>query len=101
MQRKRVFEQALSYPAIAFLIEKEIIKTDRRFAEALKGIPWKDLNVEFKNDYSRVIQKIHVDLKIKDFPVAELVSEILKIAKQIEDLKLEVLGKKVKPPSGY
>ncbi|MEM4389798.1 MAG: hypothetical protein QXG98_03985 [Candidatus Micrarchaeia archaeon] len=43
----------LGYPAIAFLMLKNQLPFEARLANSLKGIPWKELNRRFRNDYSK------------------------------------------------
>jgi hypothetical protein len=43
----------LGYPAIAVLIERGTLSASAGATRALAGIPWKELNRRFKNDYAR------------------------------------------------
>lgn len=91
----------LGYPAIAFLMDKGIIEYDKKWAKALKGIAWKDINQKYKNSFEKT--KAYADEVIakQGLDISEFEEEIEKIAKQIKDLKLNYLGKKIKPPKGY
>ncbi|HJU29200.1 MAG TPA: hypothetical protein VJ718_08515, partial [Candidatus Binataceae bacterium] len=45
----------LGYPAIAVLIARGLASPRREALAALTGIPWKQLNSSFRNDYRRTI----------------------------------------------
>lgn len=91
----------LGYPSIAFLMLKGKIKYNKRFAEALKGIAWKDINTKFKNDYEKTEIFVLEIAKGKEIDVTELLKEIGNILEQIKKLNLDLFGEKIKPPSGY
>lgn len=44
-----VYRGYLGYPSIAFLMLKGVLPFDAKLAEALKGIPWRELNEKFKS----------------------------------------------------
>ncbi len=48
----------LGYPAIAVLIARGMLNASAEAARALAGIPWKELNRRFKNDYARTIAEV-------------------------------------------
>jgi hypothetical protein len=48
----------LGYPAIAVLIARGELSFFRETAEALRGIPWKELNRRFRNDYARTLAEV-------------------------------------------
>jgi hypothetical protein len=91
----------LGYPAIAYLLVKDIIAYDPHLAELLKGIPWKDVNTKFKNDWEKT-EKYCQDLVVeRGGNLPTLLSEITRIHTYLADHPLALLGKKTKPPSGY
>ncbi len=91
----------LGYPSIAFLLLKGKIKYSPKIAEALKGIAWKDINVKFKNDYGKTEAFILKMAEERGVGAAGMRSEIENIFGQIKKLDMKMLGKKIKPPSGY
>ena len=91
----------LGYPAIAVLLITGVIKYQPKFAEALKGIKWKDLNTKFKNDYNKTIQYCHQLIQKRGYDLEEFLKEIENINKQIQALKMKKLGKRLRPPQGY
>jgi hypothetical protein len=48
----------LGYPAIAVLLERGTLRTSAEATRALAGIPWKELNRRFKNDYARTVAEV-------------------------------------------
>jgi hypothetical protein len=49
----------LGYPAIAVLIERAAIpRPPANVIDALAGIPWKEINRRFKNDYAKTIAEV-------------------------------------------
>ena len=90
----------LGYPAIAFLMLKGKIKYNSKFSEALKDISWKDMNIKFKDDYEKT-EKYVLELVSKEFNTNEFTEEINNIFEQVKKLDLDLLGKKIMPPSGY
>src|SRR4051812_22548384 len=42
----------LGYPAIAYLLAAEKIPYDKKFASALAGIKWKDINSQMGNNFA-------------------------------------------------
>lgn len=91
----------LGYPAIAFLMQKGVIKFNPVYAEALKGIAWKDINTKFKNDFDKTGEYVYGLLKEKGISVEEFLREVENIYGQLEKLNPSLLGPKVKPPEGY
>lgn len=91
----------LSYTMIAVLLLKGKLKYDEKLAELLKGFKWKDINVKFKNNFDKTVKFILEELKDKVDDVVIVEDKIKEIYKQIEDLKIEELGSRIKPPQGY
>ena len=91
----------LGYPSIAFLMLKGKIKYNPKFSEALKEIPWKDINVKFKNNFSKTEQYILEIVEKRGYKKEELIEEVKQISSQIESLSINQLGKRTIPPKGY
>jgi hypothetical protein len=82
-------------------MQKGVIKFNPVYAEALKGIAWKDINTKFKNDFDKTAEYVHEILREKGIIIGDFYKEVEDIYKQIEKLNLSLLGIKVKPPEGY
>lgn len=48
----------LGYPAIAVMVVRGILTGDEIAAEALKAVPWKELNRRFHNDYVKTLAEV-------------------------------------------
>ena len=91
----------LGYPAIAFLLAKDIIPYSPSSANILKDIKWKDINQQFKNDFAKT-EKYCQDLVVsRDGNLPALLTTIAQIYKHLKETPLSLLGPKIKPPSGY
>lgn len=91
----------LGYPSIAFLMIKGILKYNLTYTEALKGIPWKDINQKYSNDFAKTEAHVKNILLKKGLKLVELDNEIENIYATIFELNIEKLGKKILPPKGY
>lgn len=89
----------LGYPAIAFLFKTDVLKYDESMGLLLKGIPWKDINQKFKNDFEKTIE--HIFSTLSDEQKQALQTYAQEISERIAALNLSMLGKKQLPPEGY
>jgi hypothetical protein len=48
----------LGYPAIAVMIARGLIDADETTVKALAGVPWKQLNTQYRNDYERTLEDV-------------------------------------------
>jgi len=91
----------LGYPSVSFLMLKGVLKFNMELAETLKDIPWKDINADNKNDFSKTEEYV-LDLVEKNYGRREeLEKEADDIVEQIRVLGIKKLGKRTKPPVGY
>lgn len=92
----------LGYPAIAFLMEEQLLPFDRKVASWLKGIAWKDINQQFKNDWDKTETYICDEILQGDAQKKKILLQFAEsVLVAIENLKLQKPAKRVKPPSGY
>jgi hypothetical protein len=95
------FAGYLGYPAIAFLFAKGILPYSEEVAVALKGIPWKDINQRYKNDFSKTMIVVDAVLESDCLDPEKVSLEADKILLLLEKLGLEKPAKRTKPPKGY
>jgi hypothetical protein len=89
----------LGYPAVAYLMKKGVVSYEPKLGEILKGVPWKDINQKFKNDFEKALEFI---LSTKtDNERRALAEHVAQVGREIEALELHMLGDKTKPPEGY
>ena len=91
----------LGYPAIAFLMLKGVLKCNPIYAEALKGIPWKNINQKYSNDFAKTEQHVKEILLKNRIEMIKFNDEIDNIYASIFELNINKLGKKILPPEGY
>lgn len=53
------YQGYLGYPALAYLMIKGLLPYDEILAQGLKGLPWKHINQENKNDFEKTIIYLH------------------------------------------
>jgi hypothetical protein len=89
----------LGYPSIAFLLKSGVLEYSNDMRDSLKGIAWKDINQQFKNDFEAALKYILKDLdEDKRSRLEEYVQSLLKVVKE---LNLKELGMRTVPPKGY
>jgi hypothetical protein len=59
----------LGYPAIAMLIARGLIDADQEAVRALTGVPWKELNSRYRNDYDRTLEEVMRDAAARGYDV--------------------------------
>jgi hypothetical protein len=59
----------LGYPAIAMLIARGLIDADQEAVRALTGVPWKELNSRYRNDYDRTLEQVMRDAAARGYDV--------------------------------
>lgn len=89
----------LGYPAIAYLLQLGILDYEPMQGELLRGIPWKDINQKFKNNFDKTLAYILEPLSQSDREY--LAAYVAKISEDIKRMDLALLGTKTKPPEGY
>jgi hypothetical protein len=90
----------LGYPSVALLAALGVIKYRTDVAEWLKGVPWKEVNTRFKNDYNKVEAAVRERLRqIEGFHEEALDEQIHLISEQISGLQLNRLQSRKRPPS--
>lgn len=91
----------LGYPSIAFLLTVGVVQHDKNFAEALKDIPWKDINQKYKNDFDKTLMEVLQTVRERGGNTDGLHTEVERIAHDLDKLALVQLGTRTKPPEGY
>lgn len=89
----------LGYPSIAYLMLRGVVKYDERVAGALKGIKWKALNAQFRNDYEKAVAHILTQLPA-GIDAKDVEREVQRLADVLAAMKLRKLSPRVKPPQG-
>lgn len=95
------YQGYLGYPMSAFLLVKNQVQHDTSWDEALAGFAWKDINVKFKNDWKKTEVYIRDELEKRGCDLEVFDRELASIMTQLNELKLERLATKAKPPTAY
>lgn len=80
----------IGYPIISFLMARGVLPVDKRIGEALRGIPWRKLNEEYKK-YDVVMGLVKAQLKergISEEEVERYIDLVLAYLKKL-GLRLE------------
>lgn len=86
-----VYRGYIGYPIVAALMLLGIVPYNGRVAEAVKGIPWRKLNEEYKNykAVEEVVKKIAEDRGVSAETIDAVVEEAMKV---LERLKLRYVS---------
>jgi hypothetical protein len=88
----------MGYPIIAVLMLLGRLDFKQEIAQLLSGIPWKDINRKFRNDYQKAIESVLNAIAAKGESRDMIVAEVDRIMAQIETLELEKLPRRRRPP---
>jgi hypothetical protein len=88
----------LGYPAIAVLLMRGLYRPPANVIDALAGIPWKELNRRFKNDYDKTLTEVNRVVKASGHDPDAVASEVESIMEALRKLA-PVRGKRRRPPS--
>lgn len=87
----------LGYPAIAVLIARGTLPASAEATRALAGIPWKELNRSFKNDYTRTTAEVARIVAERGGDFEAIRAEAAAILEALADLAPE-RGARRRPP---
>jgi len=66
----------LGYPAIAVMLLRGLYPVREEVVWALRGVPWKELNQKFRNDYDRTIEQVMVSAKERGVDPGIIAAEV-------------------------
>jgi len=90
----------MGYPIIAVLMVLGKLEYRNEVAKFLAGLPWKQMNHRFRNDYTKAIDSVLDTLEAEGAPRQTVVAEVDRIMAQIEGMDLEKLPRRKRPPKG-
>jgi hypothetical protein len=88
----------LGYPAIAVLLIRGLYRAPANVIDALAGIPWKEINRRFKNDYDQTLAEVNQTVEASGHDPDAIASEIDAIMEALRKLR-PTRGKRRRPPS--
>src|SRR6266852_3593257 len=65
----------LGYPAIAVMLARGLYSPRADVVKALSGVPWKELNMRFRNNYDRTIAEVLQQAEQNRYDVAAILQE--------------------------
>jgi len=88
----------LGYPAIAVLLIRGLYRPPANVIDALAGIPWKEINRRFKNDYEKTLTEVNKIVEASGHDPDAVASEVESIMEALRKLA-PLRGKRRRPPS--
>ena len=84
------FRKYVGYPIISVLMLKGILPFNKKFANALKGIKWKEVNDKFKRDYNKTMEYVYDIAEKNGVEVKKLKEFVDEVMEKLEKLKLKL-----------
>lgn len=81
----------LGYPSIGVLMMLGELPQDETIGEALKNIPWKEINTKFKNDYTKTLSLVYEIVKpqgVEEKDLNHYMAKVLELIKEKQYKKL-------------
>jgi hypothetical protein len=88
----------LGYPAIAVLLMRGLYRPPANVIDALAGIPWKEINRRFKNDYDKTLPEVNRIIEATGHDADAVAIEVESILETLSRLA-PVRGKRRRPSS--
>ena len=88
----------MGYPIIVVLLLLGRLDFKKETADLLSGIPWKQINKQFRNNYDKAVESVLDQLEANGVDTQTITSEVEKIMAQVETLELEKLPRRTPPP---
>ena len=90
----------IGYPIIAVLMKIGQLEFSNEAAHALSGIPWKQINQQYKNNYEKTIDDVLTRVEANGVDRTIITTEVERLSKHLEKLALKRLAKRQAPPKG-
>jgi hypothetical protein len=88
----------LGYPAIAVLLARGLYRPPANVIDALAGIPWKEINRRFKNDYDQTLAEVNTVAETSGHDPDAIRIQADAVMSAIQKLA-PIRGKRKRPPS--
>lgn len=88
----------LGYPGIAVLLARRLYRPRPKTVEALSGIPWKEINRRFRNDYTKTLGDVAHRIRERGDDPDSVKAEAEAIMEALKKLA-PVRGKRKRPPT--
>jgi hypothetical protein len=94
-----IWQGYTGYPIIAVLLATGRIACNQTIASQLAGVPWHDLNEQFKRDYDAAVESVLQEIESRGGDRRVIEQQAEAIFRQLEGLGLE-RGARRTPPKG-
>jgi hypothetical protein len=88
----------VGYPALAVLLARGFYRPPANVTDALAGVPWKELNRKYKNDWVKTIAEVEKELEQAGHDPDAVRSEAEAVLSDLRALR-PVRGKRSRPPA--
>ena len=88
----------LGYPIVAVLLTRGVLHADERIVGQLAGVPWHELNAQFKRDYDAAVDSVLTALARQGADRVRIEAEVDGVMAQLAALELERAGRGRRPP---
>ncbi len=89
----------LGYPIIAVLLARGEIHADETAVTAVAGVPWHDLNKQYRRDYEAAVAHVLRQAKDHGGDPALVEREVAAVLEQLDALGLQRAGRGRRPPA--
>lgn len=87
----------LGYPAIAVMIARGLYRPKPEVIRALSGVPWKQLNTRYRNDYERTLAEVMRRAEANGFDADAIQSEAEAVLEAVRKAA-PMRGERRRPP---
>jgi hypothetical protein len=88
----------LGYPAVAVLLMRGLYRAPANVIDALAGIPWKEINRRFKNDYEQTLTEVNKTVEASGHDPDAIAIEVDAVMEALRKLA-PMRGKRRRPPT--
>lgn len=89
----------LGYPGIAVMLARGFLKVNPAAVKALTGVPWKELNRRFRNDYAKTIAEVEARMKKAGADPAAVHAEVDRVLRALEQFAPVHGARRAHPPA--
>jgi len=89
----------LGYPIVAVLLARGVLHADDETVAALVGVPWHDLNKQYKRDYGAAVAHVLAGLPAGGATPARIEAAAGDVLEQLAALDLQRAGSRGRPPT--